>query len=1015
MRFRFWLALAAVIAATFASGSRPGEAEVPHSSDFKVVDGTWLWQGKPNNSTTAHAIYHKFRKDREGAIEDLKALKAAGFTIVESYWDWKQDLLPSGEYDFSVFDDFVLTCKEIGLPTFVMFSEYEPAWLAEKLGWGHIREDGQKIIRIDDHYVCNPGFKREAERFYKVLLRHLKTRPEVSENILYWNIGGEYKPFVPHRQAQNWDHGYDIYTVNAFRDWMRAKGWSIREIEERWGVSHGTYRSFYDVWPSINLAKTDFRGRPLANWNAARWDWYDFRQEVSTQHFEDVIRWIREEGENRPLIHEYNIIVPGSMPMFLRWSRVGARDGKDGIYLSTGTFDREFDYHTLLFNLSICRGASLPPWQSNEQKGNTAPEWMLKHAWLMNAMGGAGTHFWEWRGNDWGVVDDAGQPSPGYPSAALINAQYEFLGDLYASSKPMPSRIGILSLNEEAFHNPRGRDRETYLIHKTLLDMGYGGELAVLTDDEILFEDISDFALIISPGQARMRESVRIKLDEFTRSGGVLWLTPESATRDEANRQLVIAPGAPLYNTAGLAYAQIDTPVTGTLVSDMLTDPEDQPVASLEVTAEPRTAEPVAFVETGQGRIPAIWRNKAGRGMAYTQVAHTAYLPLQGTPLEEDREALNAYLKSNSGQLPRGIISDALKSVGMSPLARATRLGDARTYPDVMVGVRKAEDGYFAIVIEGDNRRVDVDIHLSAERLGLTGDWSAYDPFSLERRQLKSGAFSTSLTPSEVKIFHIVRSERTGHYMAYYREKNWKAIKASLPPIPAKTLIPPDEIGRVDPGDLASIQPRPHQDKWLPLDLSRHANRSLLDEGQQENAKTFLGGVGVGENDLSSLPTGLQTLLDIPFYIIDSKENENSVLITKTSGRPWLGPLEFPSIPVRSQAQRIHWLWGSGWAPYDLPVGYVRYNYSDGTSVTDNVICSRNISNWWGYSDRSENPTLRRAWSGSTPAASRNYTSVGLYHYAWENPHPEKTIDTIDIVSYGGDACIITVGITAEK
>lgn len=1007
--------LVAVMTAALTGGALQVVAEVPHSSNFRVDDGTWKWNGKPYNSTTAHAIYHKFRKDREGAIEDLKALKAAGFTIVESYWDWKQDLLPSGEYDFSVLDDFTLVCKEIGLPTFVMFSEYEPQWLAEQLGWGHIREDGQRIIRIDDHYVCNPSFKKEAERFYKVLLEHLKTRPEVSENILYWNIGGEYKPFMPHRQAQNWDHGYDIYTVNAFRDWLRAKGWSIREIEERWGVAHGTYRSFYDVWPSINLAQTDFRGRPLSNWNVARWDWYDFRQEVSTQHFEDVIRWIREEGENRPLIHEYNIIVPGSMPMFLRWSRLGARANKDGIHLSTGTFDREFDYHTLLFNLTICRGASLPPWQSNEQKGNTPPEWMLKHAWLMNAMGGAGTHFWEWRSNDWGVVDEAGQPSPGFPSAVLLNAQYNFLGDLYASSKPMPSRIGILSLNEEAFHNPRGRDRETYLIHKTLLEMGYGGELAVLTDDEVLHEDLSGYAMIISPGQARMRESVRIKLDEYTRSGGLLWLTPESATRDEADRPLLTAPGAPLYHTAGLVYSQTETPVTGVLVWNAPSDIPDRPVASLEVAAEPGTAEPVAFVETPEGRVGAIYKNLAGRGAVYTQVAHTAYLPLQGTPLEEDREALKAYLKSNSGQLPKSIILGALADAGLPPLAKANRTGEQHTYSDVMVGVRKAEDGFFAILIEGDNRKVDVDIHLSAQRLGLSGDWTAYDPFTMERRQLKNGVFATTMAPSEVKIFHIVRTERADARMAAYREKNWRAIESTLPPIPAKTLIPPDEIGKVDPGDLASIQPRLYQDNWLLLDLSRHANRSLMDEGQQENAKTFLGGVGVGENDLSGLPAGLQILLDIPFYILDARENENSVLITKTSGRPWLGPLEFPNIPVRSQARRIHWLWGSGWAPYDLPVGYIRYNYSDGTSVTDNVICSRNISNWWGYSDRSENPNLRRAWSGSTPAASRNYTSVGLYHYAWENPHPEKTIETIDIVSYGGDACIITVAITAEK
>lgn len=1005
----------------------PGAA----ATDFTASDGVWLRDGKPYYSTTAHAVFHKFRDDRAGAIEDLKAMKAAGFSIVEVYWQWGKDLDPTtNEFNFAVFDDFVRECKRIGLATFCMFQEYVPIWLANKHGWTHTSEEGKQDVRVDDFYVHYPTYNAECKRFYDALLQHLKDRPEVSENVLYFNMGGEYKPFHPIRQAKEVHYGYDEPTVAAFRAWLKGKGWTLDSLAKRWGAPADPHKTWDDVWPAVNLKKSDYKGRELANWGQAFWDWFEFRQDASWRHVDDTIKWIRAAGDNRPLIHEYNTVTPGGVPLFLDWAMVGARPARDGIYLSTGSFDREFDFSSVLYNLAIARGASAPPWQSNEQGGMTTSEWMRRHAWFMIGMGGTGLHFWEWRGDGWGLVNGDGTPKEGLAQATQLNAQFDYLGDLFQKSKPMPNRIGILLLAEETLFAPRAHDREVGMLLKGLLDAGLGCETAIITDAEVLHGRLSEYKLLIVPGQSRMRQSVRDRLARFVEDGGVLWLTPGSASKDEGDAVTPTNPGEPLDKVAGVTVTGKRQPVVGEL---FVGKPyEKPPVGMLDVIANASTANAIGSIKNE----PAVWRNRLGKGVCYFQAANTAYLPGGDTPLSRDPDALASYIKANSGQLPLDVLSRALMDAGIEPYAQARRwvehspellrdIEEGKTQaaapyypplPKVQVGIRKAEPGYLLFLIEGDNRTHDALVRLNLVRLGLNGKLAAYCPLTLEKTAVNAdGAMRVRITPGETKIVHILPEPQAGAWMAGFRQRNWPATLAKLPPVPEKELIPPSEISKVDPGDLAAVKPEPYGDKWLLVDISKHVNRSLVDEGKMENAKAFLGSVGTGDNDLNELPVGTREFVGVPFKVLDPKSSRASCMITKTTGRPWLGPLEFGGIPVREKVKKVHWLYGSGWAPFDLPVAYITYVYSDGSREQENVICGRNVMNWWGRAQEYENEKLKLAWGGSTPAAARNFTTVGLYHYAWENPHPEKTLESIDITSYGGDACLIVVAVTGEK
>ncbi len=997
-------------------------AECPAGSDdFTVNDGSWWYKGRPFYSTTAHAIYHTYRKDPAEGVAQLKEFKKAGFTIVECYWQWRDDMRPDRTWDFSTLDGFLEECKKLDLKTFLMFQEYKPPWLASELGWSHTSETGEDFFMIQDFYVYDPSFERECESFYKVLVEHLKENPDLSELVLYYNMGGEYSPYRPIRQkVHEKDYGYDKWTVGAFREWLDDKGYSPEDVQQRWGAAEGTYNTWDDVWPAVNLQETDFKGNRLANIGAARWDWYIFRQKSATAHMQNAIKWVREAGDNRPFMHEYNTVIPGGgIPLFMDWSTVGAwgKDAaKDGIYISSGTFDREFDYNWLVRNLGICKGASDPPWQSNEQGGMTTPEWMRRHAWFMIAMGGTGIHYWEWQGDGWGLVNSDGSPKDGYAEAVRMNAQIAHMGDKFASAMPMPSRVGILLLNEESlFSPPHAHKQEVGHILSTLVAMGYAVETAIITEDVLLRDintDFMDLAAIIVPGQESMRDEVREKLAEFTKDGGLVWITPKTATRDGLNTKLTYTPGEPLLTAAG-----ITNPAVGSL---KLTTDDVNTEGGLYGVSEKAYSESSARPVAKIGDTPSIWWNDYGKGIFVTQEAYTAYLPGDDIPLVRDPQALGYYIYANSGQLPKSLLGEAMDKTGISPLAEVYTVDRSSAYKSetIFTGLKRLhnkQDEYYLFIIEGNNESDDIEVRLNTDRLDISGTYAAYDPFTGEKTRIENGVLFTQIDKAEVKILHLAPLMRS--YDDYYADMadQWKETAKGLPEVRKTDLIPPDMIGQSDPGDLDDISPEPYGDNWLLVDISRHVNRSLVDEGKMENARTFLGGIGAGDNDLAELPTGVQTLGDIPFKILDPKEHRYSCMITKTSARPWLGPLEFMSIPVRSKVEKIHWLYGASWAPGGLPLGYINYNYADGTKDQVNLICEQNIANWWGYASTIKDEKLRRVWSGNTPASKRNFTSVGLYTYPWTNPHPEKELESIDIISYKSGSAIIVVAITAEK
>jgi hypothetical protein len=91
----------------------------------------------------------------------------------------------------------------------------------------------------------------------------------------------------------------------------------------------------------------------------------------------------------------------------------------------------------------------------------------------------------------------------------------------------------------------------------------------------------------------------------------------------------------------------------------------------------------------------------------------------------------------------------------------------------------------------------------------------------------------------------------------------------------------------------------------------------------------------------------------------------------------------------------------SGGAPTSLQVATYRVRYEDGEERSIPIRSGIEVANWWdarnsllAIVDRNRFLTAARvAWRGSNP----QWKNVGLYAMPWNNPHPEKRVESVEI------------------
>lgn len=191
----------------------------------------------------------------------------------------------------------------------------------------------------------------------------------------------------------------------------------------------------------------------------------------------------------------------------------------------------------------------------------------------------------------------------------------------------------------------------------------------------------------------------------------------------------------------------------------------------------------------------------------------------------------------------------------------------------------------------------------------------------------------------------------------------------------------------------------------IPLDLRGVVNMAFQDKIADDGKG---GWFDQGDNDFAAMPLGKITAAGVPFEIIDPKTNaERSALILGGIPRPYF-PDKATGIKVGMQVKNLYFLHTMGWsAKNGETILIYRIVYQDNTSIEIPVRNRHEIGGWWGT------PVLSNA-KIAVEAANPHRSVINLQCFKWSNPHLEKEIRSLDIISAKGSGIPAVVAVTAE-
>lgn len=216
------------------------------------------------------------------------------------------------------------------------------------------------------------------------------------------------------------------------------------------------------------------------------------------------------------------------------------------------------------------------------------------------------------------------------------------------------------------------------------------------------------------------------------------------------------------------------------------------------------------------------------------------------------------------------------------------------------------------------------------------------------------------------------------------------------------------DLGR---SPAASDPDRDARTGWVytPVSITKFCNRGFRDDPDAPVRGWSAQGPS---DDLSAFPTGKQILRGVTFDIVDPAANDGKGLVA-LSGTKEVGvlPNAVKEIPVGRKHERLVFLYGSAWG---APQFTIRINYIDRKTwipgapdpfVELEMRPKLEIDDWYMAetyrSGGGSMPRAKLAWSGYSAASRRRDRQVGVFLYEWDNPYPEKIIDSIDILSPG--------------
>ncbi|HET6385874.1 MAG TPA: hypothetical protein VFJ58_20985 [Armatimonadota bacterium] len=172
--------------------------------------------------------------------------------------------------------------------------------------------------------------------------------------------------------------------------------------------------------------------------------------------------------------------------------------------------------------------------------------------------------------------------------------------------------------------------------------------------------------------------------------------------------------------------------------------------------------------------------------------------------------------------------------------------------------------------------------------------------------------------------------------------------------------------------------------------------RAACNRGFASGASAKGGSSGPDRNDLRFLQPGTYNLDGLPLRLIDPAHNHGRSLIVV--GGP-AGLARSVTFPMGQRVGEFYALQNAALTrgAAGQPAARWTFHYADGSSASTLLVTGRDLADWWRPED-TENSVV-----ALTTVAAR-HTPVGLNLEEISNPHPKKTVASLEIASAGASA-----------
>jgi hypothetical protein len=203
--------------------------------------------------------------------------------------------------------------------------------------------------------------------------------------------------------------------------------------------------------------------------------------------------------------------------------------------------------------------------------------------------------------------------------------------------------------------------------------------------------------------------------------------------------------------------------------------------------------------------------------------------------------------------------------------------------------------------------------------------------------------------------------------------------------------------------------PEPEPREFTPVDLRAEADVDLCGAG---GGRAVIGWLGEPENDMRNLPTGRQVFEGVEFDVIDPAENDRCAFIGLSHREPYRPSAAIAVGAKAASVYLLHAVDGGG-----APVGRFIVHYEDGTHATQYVNVGSEVLGWfmpapndpYAGGNKARKPgSVRMAWQGP----NGKFENVGVSVYGWDNPHPDRTIERIELEAAETGARWLVGGVT---